>query len=168
MSSLGAAQAASARVPVPVTSREILYSGAIVKVKVPIGAANGTYPEGDKNIPFLHFSYTIRGGRVNVFVHTDNSALRGRTITAEVSVLKKMLGDGREYLYIDLLPVASDTPVTHRLAVMSDIVGSWSNDDHLMFATPEPLFGLIIFVPPGAKLIPAGTVVRMVEPAARI
>lgn len=163
MSSFGAAQAASAYVPVPVIARETLHTGSIVKMKVPIGATEGTYPNGDEEVPFLQFSHTVRGGRVNFFVHTSDSALLGKTITASASVLKKTFEDGREYLYVDLVPV-TDMPVTHRLAVMNDVDGSWDNDDHLIFRTPEPLSGVIIFAPPDAKVIPAGEIVQMPAP----
>lgn len=158
MSSFGAASAASAYVPVPVIARETLHAGSIVKMKVPIGASDGTYPNGDEEIPFLQFCHTIRGGRVNFFVHTNDSAVRGKTITASASVLKKTLEDGREYLYVDLAPVSDETPITHRLAVMNNIDGSWDSDDHLIFETPEPLDGLIIFAPPGAKVVPGNNI----------
>lgn len=165
MSSFGAAHAASAYVPIPVVARETLHMGSIVKMKVPIGATDGTYPNGDEMIPFLQFCHNIRGGRVNFFVHTSDSALLGKTITASASVLKKTLEDGREFLYVDLVPVSDDTPITHRLAVMSNIDGSWNSEDHLIFQTPQPLDGIIIFAPPGAKVVPAGTVVQMPAPA---
>lgn len=164
MSNFGAAQAASAYIPVPVIARETLYTGAVVKIKVPIGATDGSYSNGDEEIPFLRFCHNIRSGRVNFFVCTKDTALLGRTITAVASVLKKTLEDGREYLYVDLTPVSNDTPITHRLTVMNNIDGSWNSDDHLIFETPAPLNGIIIFAPPGAKMVPAGTVVQMRAP----
>lgn len=161
MSSFGAASAASAYVPVPVIARDTLHTGSVVKMKVPVGASDGTYSNGDEELPFLQFCHNIRGGRVNFFVHTNDSALRGKTITVSASVLKKTLEDGREYLYIDLTPVSNDTPITHRLAVMNNIEGSWDSEDYLIFETPEPLDGIIIFAPPGAKMVPGSTVVQM-------
>lgn len=161
MSSFGAAQAASTYVPVPVIDRATLHTGPIVRVKVPVGATDGSYPNGNYEVPFLQFCHNIRGGRVNFFLHTDDSALRGKTITAAASVLKKTLEDGREYLYVDLTPVSDDTPITHRLAVMNNVNGSWDGDGHLIFVTPEPLDGIIIFAPPGAKVVPEGVVVQM-------
>ncbi len=161
MSSFGAAQAASAHVPVPVIAREMLHSGAIVEMRIPVGATEGTYPNGNEEIPFLQFCHNIRGGRVNFFVHTSDDALRGKTITASATVLKKTLEDGRQYLYVDLVPVAEDTPATHRLAVMNKNDGSWSGDGYLTFETPAPLSGLIIFTPPEVKIVVRGSIVPM-------
>lgn len=159
MLSIDAASAASTH-PVTDVERTVLYTGPIVKMKVPVGASGGAYPSSEGLIPYLQFCHTIPGGRVNFFVHTADKMVRGRTITAGASVLKKTLPDGREYLYVDLKPVEADTPITHRLAVMNNLDASWDNSDPLIFATPLPLKGVIIFASPDAKMIPTGTGVR--------
>ncbi len=164
MSSLDAVPTASAHIHVPGIVRETLHTGPIVRMKVPAGANGGSYVKDDEEIPFLQFCQNIRGGVVNFFVHTSDCRLLGKVVTATASVLQKTLQDGRQYLYVDLVPIADDTPVTHRLAVMNDIDGSWNNEDHLVFPTPEPLAGIIIFAPPGAKVVPAGTIAQKPVP----
>jgi hypothetical protein len=111
MSSFGAATAASAHVPAQVIKRETLHTGSIVRIRVSVDASDGSYPNGDEEIPFLQFCRSIRGGRVNFFVHTKDFAVRGKKITALASVHKKTLDDGREYLYVDLVPVNDDTAI---------------------------------------------------------
>lgn len=168
MSSFDAASAVSAYVPVPVIARETLHAGPIVTVKIPLGATEGAYPVGDEKIPFLQFSHTIPNGRVNLFVHTADSGLKGKRITAAASVLIKTLKDGREYLYIDLTPVDDKTPVTHRLAIAKNTRGSWDTLDHVVFETPMPLCGVIIFAPPGTKVVPTGNVVPIRAPVPEV
>lgn len=151
MSSLGAAQAASAYVPAPVFGRETLHTGSVVKIKIPAGATDGAYPSGDEMIPFLKFCRSIRGGVVNFFVHTTDSALRGMTIRASASLRMKTFEDGRKFLYVDLIPVDSNTPITHVLNVMSSGDRSCDIRDHLVFTTPAPLFGVITFTLPPVR-----------------
>ncbi len=139
--------ASTSNVPVPVITREVLYEGAIVKTKVPADARFGSYTKGDEKVLFVQFCYNIRGGVVNIFVHTDDYTVRGKKIVASAAILKKILEDGREYLYVDLVPVVGDTQVTHRLAVMGKIDNSWGGDGHLIFKTPAPLEGFIILAP---------------------
>lgn len=153
MSSLAAVHTASASVPTTIVHRTILHSGPIVRIKVPSGALAGVYMSGENNVPFIQFSRNIRGGRVNLFVHAPSDSMFGQSVTAKATVLKKTLEDGREFLYVDLQPVAAHTQVTHRLAVLSNNVGYCSSGDHLVFETPEPLSGLVIFVPPDAKVV---------------
>lgn len=155
MSSIEAVEtAASTRIPAEVISRETAWTGGIVKIKVPVEALEGSYPKGEENVIFLQFSHNVPGGRVNIFVHTPDLEVRGRSIKAEASVLKKRLKDGSEFLYVDLVPVHDERPVTHRMAVMSKGPGSWDNDAHLVFATPGSIRGLIIFGPPEVKMVP--------------
>jgi len=166
MSSLGAAQrAASANVPVPVIAREILHEGSIVMMKVPVDADDGSYPKGDERIPFLHFYIGFRGeGVMHFYVHDPDPGFLGQRIKFRASVILKLLEDGREYLYVDLAPVPSDTPITHRLVVMGSDEGSWDYDDHLVFKTPPPLTGQIVFAPPEAKIIRQADVVPLPRP----
>ncbi|HEY0010477.1 MAG TPA: hypothetical protein VGB97_01015 [Candidatus Paceibacterota bacterium] len=166
MSSFGAAYAASTDyIPVPVIARETLHTGPVVKVKVPVGANDGAYPDGDEMVPFMAFHHNVPGGFVKFFVHSGDAALRGKTITASASVHRKQLQDDRLYLYVDLHPVDADTPVTHRLAVLPKGPGSWDALDHTKFETPAPINGLVIFAPPEAKLVPEGMVVQLPKPA---
>lgn len=157
MSSIGAAIAASTTVPAPIKSRETLWTGGIVKMKVPSFINDGVYDNGEEELSYLHFFRPIRGGGVNMFVHSDDTRLVNTTIRASVTVIKKIFTDGREYLHIDLKPVPDDTPVTHRLSIMNKGQGSWDDGSHLIFETPPPLSGLIILSPPTAKIVAAET-----------
>lgn len=147
MSSFGAAQAASAEPVHPVADRETLWTGGIVTMKVPPAANMGCYPKDGDEVPYLQFPRYVRGGVVNVFVHTDNAALRGTTITAGASIMKKTMIDGREYLYVDLVPVDNDVAPTHFLDVVSRGEREPGPDD-LCFETLGTVDGLVILSAP--------------------
>jgi len=164
MSSIAAAhEAASPRTAAAVISRTVIHSGPVVKIKVPADATEGSYLGQKKRVPFLQFSRTLPGGVVNLFVHTGALHLRGTTILAKATVMKKVLDDGREFLYVDLAPLPPTAKVTHRLAFMPDVVGSWHGKDHVTFGTPKPIIGRIIFAPPNAKV----AVAEVLKPTAR-
>lgn len=157
MSSIGVALATSAtQIKVEVVARTLLHEGAIVRIKVPEGVSKGTYENDTVSVPFLRFAINITGGVVNVFVHTNDDTLRGKTIIAKVVVVEKALANGLKYLYVDLLPVDETTPVTHRLSVMPG--SNWSGPDYIIFHTPAPLEGrgVVMLTPPKAKLAPGG------------
>ncbi len=155
MLSIDAAHAASTRAAV--TERVCLWSGGIVRTRIPQGAKIGAYEDGETCILFLMFPLTVRGGRVNCFAHINThlsqDALASKTIiTAQLHVMKKTLEDGREYLYLDFIPVESSTPVTHRVVTESSIDGSILPGDSVVFETPPPLNGRIIILPPRMKV----------------
>lgn len=152
MSSFGAAVAASTEQRPSVVSRETLWSGGIVAIRIPASVTPGSYPKDGKDIPFLQFSRCVRGGCVNLFVHTDDMSLRG-PIVAGVSVMKKTLSDGREYLYVDLVPVENDVAVTHFLDIVSRGEREPSPDDPV-FETLGHIDGLVILTPPKAPKPP--------------
>ena len=160
MSSLGVASATSARARVAVLSREVIFAGAIVKERIPLDAQVGRYDHDGKDVPFLQFARAVPGGRVNLFVHTSATSLLGETICASATLWKKTLEDGRAFLYVDLIPVSDDQKVTHRLVVMNRADSGWG-EDCLIFDTPAPLRGLVIFAPPEAKMPPRQNVVRL-------
>lgn len=130
------------RTPRKVTKRGVHRRGGVVKLRVPAGASEGTYTGENGTVRFLRFPRNIRGGFVNFFVHTSDD-LRGKKISARVSVLKITYEDGMEYLYLDFIPVSDTEQVTHQLLVMSqgDVVPDAEAD---VIETPEPLSGLIV------------------------
>ncbi|HYF29473.1 MAG TPA: hypothetical protein VEA36_03875 [Candidatus Paceibacterota bacterium] len=152
MSSIGvAAPATSAIVPaVPVVARNVIRdAGDIVSVRIPADARQGCYEGDGLVIPYFRYSPTVPGGCVHCFVHTDDESLRGRSLRAQATIMEKVLADGRRYYYVDLLPVQAEVPPTHRLV----ITGCALVEDGLIFATPAPIYGMIMLTAPSAKLI---------------
>lgn len=66
--------------------------------------------------------------------------------------MKKVLSDGREYLYLDFTPVGYATPATHKVVVASRADQYWLQPDWVVFETPPPLNSLVIITPPGVKV----------------
>lgn len=125
----------------------MVYTGAVVKVKIPARATASTYPGNMDETHYIRFMRSVRGGCVNFFLHTTDLELRGKNIIALASVFKKTLADMREYLYVDMTPLPGSTAVTHQLLVLSAGDRLWTEGKHLTFETPGPLEGLIIFTP---------------------
>jgi hypothetical protein len=162
MSSLEAIldEEASANKPAMVLHRGTVWSGAIVKIKIPERAQPGSYPEGNEQIPFWRFGYNVPGGVVNLFLHSDYD-YRGRTIVVSAAVMRKDLEDGRSFFHLDLTPAEDGVVETHRMTIVSRReVGSL--DGSIAFETPAPLAGVIVFSEPGSKLSTKGA-----EPVAR-
>ena len=134
-----------------VESRENLHMNAIIEIKIPDGANEGFYPDGNKNVPFLQFCRSVTGGLVNFFLHSDDLSVRGKVITVSASVHKKTLYDGRSFLYVDLTPVAEGTPVKKRLIVKNKGDGCNVLVSHNSYRTPKPLGGVIIITDAGVK-----------------
>jgi hypothetical protein len=138
------------------TVRETLWTGGIVSIAVPKNAKEGAFPlpEGGSQ-KYLQFARTVLGGIVNIFVHDPDSAklqgLRGKTITAEVSILRKMLDDDREYLFVNLTP--STAPATHRLAILAATEDEVVKlEGFVCFETFEPLRGTVVIAPIDSKI----------------
>ena len=158
MPSLDAApQAASSpRIPGKIVKRELLWSGGVIQVKVPVESATGCFKQGEKEIRFLRFARHVKGGVVNFFVHDagDLELFLGQKITAEVRVYRKDYEDGRKFLYIDLLRVVAPQRVTHRLAVMPGTPGMQvpRPEGSVVFETPLPLHGAIVIAAPDQNM----------------
>lgn len=153
MSSLDVAhEATSARVPRTVVKREVLWKGPVVKVNVPEKAKMGSFPEDGKPVPFLQFPRLVTGGIINCFVHTNNPTLRGKTIVAEMTIMRKDFADGGSFLHIDFLPTHKSAAVTHRFATIN---GHGHKRQHgwRMFETSAPIEGTIVIAPPDAKIV---------------
>lgn len=146
MSNIGAAAQAASTGPV----RHTVHVGPLVRIAIPDGATSGSYPtgNGDERVPYLQFSRTVPGGLVNMFVAGGDLSLRGKTITAQATVMMKELDDGRTYMYVDFVPAADDTHATHRLLVMPRDQSEWDPNIHTVIETPEPVRGVIVFGPP--------------------
>jgi hypothetical protein len=150
---VASAEATSTFTPVPVTRRALIHEGPVIDIRVAKDADAGEYWTlvDEQRLPFLRFSRGIPGHHMKLFVHTE-SDVRNRTIRARVKLLSKELADGREYYYIDLIPVGKDVPATHRLGFLP--AGTVSRDMHpawLIFDTPYPVQAQVVFAEPDAK-----------------
>lgn len=157
MLSVDAADAASTTRSTTVTNRVCLWSDGIVRTRIPQSAKIGAYENGDTCILFLMFPLNVQGGRVNCFAHINThlsrDALASKTIiTAQLHVMKKTLEDGREYLYLDFIPVESSTPVTHKVVTASRAGQYQLKPDWVVFETPPPLSSWVVITPPGVKV----------------
>ncbi len=135
------------RPPSNVLKRETLWQNGVIEIAIPKGVRKGIVENGDETINFLQFARDVTPrGKVNIFVHTDNERLAGTTITAQAEIIRKDLGDGRSFLYIDLKPV--DVPATHRLIVEPKLNLSIPPSEVVFQAqTPQPLEGIVVIAP---------------------
>ena len=158
-------ETASARVSVPVVSREKIWEGAVVELRVPADARKGIYKDEQTEVHYLMFDRNVRGGSVHCFLH-GNLECRGEKITAEVIVMRKTLADGRQYLYLELTIVPRSTKLTHRLSVLPDGPEPWAGYE-TQFVTPAPLQGIVILTRPDALVVAHGNdaAVHIVAPA---
>jgi hypothetical protein len=154
MSSIDVAHQATSTDVHEVISREELFSGPIIRIRVSADAFVRTYEDtAADHVPYLQVPRVVPGGCINLFVRTDDDSVIGEMITAKATVMKKTMVSGREYLYIDLDLVPDGTKVTHRLGIMDTGPGSWDDNDWAVFETPQSINALIIFGPPDAKFV---------------
>lgn len=144
MTSLAVArEATSKQAPKEASSRIRLWNGGTVEMKVPRGAKPGNYGEGAERINFLHFAYTVPGGVMNFFVHTDEPELYiGKHVTANAEVYRKEVSDGRSFLHIDLIP--TDRKPTHKLGIKPQKEGAEYAPHVVVLKTPPPLKAEIV------------------------
>jgi hypothetical protein len=148
--------------------RDILFSGAVVSVKVPLDAHEGTFPSPDDGhpVPYLQFARNVEGGLVNLFVHGENpNQFRGTRIIADAHLIRKTLPDKRAFLHVNLYPVSNTTVPTHRLLVMTKALDVKRTPEGSVSFTA--LGGLIVFaliVDGKAKIVTAQS---QVAPATR-
>ncbi|OGC88564.1 hypothetical protein A2419_02760 [Candidatus Adlerbacteria bacterium RIFOXYC1_FULL_48_26] len=150
-----ASTAAASRAPVPVTKRQLLSEGSIVRIAVPLEARKGQIEDNGRVIHYLQFKYSVYGGLINCFVHAETAEelekYYGDTITAEASVWQKTLEDERTFIYVDLLQ--TELPTTHDIFFLRDYDPKtldaipYDVDDFVMFPTPAPLEGAVVLVP---------------------
>jgi hypothetical protein len=104
-----------------VVSRKILHDGVVlgtvIEINVPLKAKQLRFPGQNEEIggTYLHFNYPVKGGIVNFHIKTDQE-FQGQTVRAYLQIVQKTMDDGREFLYVDLIPV--DLPVTRKLHVL--------------------------------------------------
>lgn len=132
--------------------RERIWFGGVVKVRIPKEARLGSCPIDGGELHYLQFCRPVKGGVIYHFVHTEDEALVGKMIHAEVQLWQRTLSDTRKYFYLDFKPVDRSVPLTHRCSVMS-AGDTWPND-WKQFVTPTPIRGVVLFSPPEAKVIP--------------
>ena len=143
-------QKVTAKKPFEVIERKILWSGGIIKIKVPAGALKLTYSSPAGDVRYLQFAYPIKKGQlINLFVLSDIDC-RGKDIIAETTVMQKRLSDDRQFLYVDLKPVTEYREITHRLVVLKD--DATTKPDWIIFDTPPPMNGLVVLIPPDEKI----------------
>lgn len=104
----------------PVLSREVLHMGAVVSIKLPKTLKPGQITQADGNIiNYLQYPIMLRGGKVNIFVISNDAGLAGKSINARVTItVKTMREGGRKFAYVDLQPVVDAEP-THKLFVLT-------------------------------------------------
>lgn len=134
--------------PQPAT-RTLLWSGGIVELKIPSTIKTTAIDLDGRSLSFAQFARNIRGGVVNIFVHTDEPATyAGRRIAGEVEVWKKVLADGRSFIYIDIKPVDRVPALciaTHRLIVEQKLdLSVHPNEVVFSVQTPSPLEGIVV------------------------
>lgn len=139
-----------------VINREALWdTGAIVRIKVPTGAKRASFVGKTGTLFYYLFDQSVKNGGVRCHVHLkgeDSPELRGKELTAKVTLWKKTMSDGRQYLYVDFVPIADSAKATHRLAIVPQSSDVAATDGWTIFETPKPLQGAVIFAPPDAKV----------------
>ncbi len=127
-----------------VASRQIIHDGielgTVIEIAVSKKAKRHTFPGGvEGENSYLHFMYNTKGGLINLHVRSSDE-LQGQTIRAHFQVVKKVMSDGREFVYIDLFP--TDAPVTHWWQIFGSDKEtcvdwlSFENDDGVTIAFP--------------------------------
>jgi len=138
-----------------VVSREIILRGPIISVRVPSRANQKSYPQNGVRVPFFQFERSVRGGKVNLHLHSGDVRLLGTNVTATATLIKKRLSDGREYLYIDLVPTELGVRATHRLVILDAEGGTTMPEPELghNFLTPAPVRARIMFAAKNAVVV---------------
>lgn len=94
--------------------RTVLSTGAVASVHIKTTAKPGKLPS-DKTMAYLQFPYYVKGGCINVFLHSIDTSLIGQYVRARIEVCEKVFADGRAYIHVDLHPVGDNVPETNRL-----------------------------------------------------
>ncbi|MEX0917260.1 MAG: hypothetical protein WDZ90_01950 [Candidatus Paceibacterota bacterium] len=134
----------------PSIRRELLFSGVVVRIKVPRGA----YLVHAERIgmTYLRFHRAVRGGGVYLHVHATAEELNGmlgRTVDAELEVWWKVEHEV-EHIYIDLKPTSStDFASFRRVDVLPEEVDDGGCDFHTHL--PPPVSGTVRVVPAPIK-----------------
>lgn len=147
----------------PAATRRVLWTNGTVRVAIPKDAKKTTRSGQDAGVSGLVFGRSIRGNAVNCYVLPGRAAedLRGKRITAAVTVMEKALVNGEVYLYVNLVPVAAGTPPTHRLTILPGRLSDFALESGwVAFETPAAKSpnivreGVIVLSPPDAKVRP--------------
>jgi hypothetical protein len=108
-----------------VTKREqpehrVLFEGSVASVKISRKARRGTLPT-DKRVRFFQYAVHMKGGCINVFLHSDDASHLGRYVRARIKIIEKIFADGRTYIHIDLFPVDDAVQETNRLFIVPHV-----------------------------------------------
>jgi hypothetical protein len=139
-----------------VVAREAVSATVVVAIKVPKTAVDDSFEADDGMlVPLVRFGQGVNGGYVNFFVHTNRlHDIIGRTITAEMTLMKKVLDDGRLYYYVDLQLRDRSIEATHRVVVMPPNQPMVPVGDYEQYELPTPLQGCVYIMAAGAVLVP--------------
>lgn len=118
----------------------MLWNGGSIAIKIPEGAKWASYKDESADLQFLQFTRFVKGGVINLYVHDANDSMIGRSIIANVELWRKMLTDGRSFLYIDLRPALGAREFTHQMLVKDGMTLNKA-----AFNTPGPLQGYVLF-----------------------
>ena len=144
------------RQPVAVLKRELLWDSGTIEMKIPANVCVMTIGTDNGPVTYLQFAHFIKGGAVNLHVHTDNpQQFAGQKIIARAKVFRKDCKDGRSFIYVDLHPFNREIiKPTHRLTTMNVTPGvtSWA-PTATVFLTPAPLQGAVVIVGHDQKFV---------------
>jgi hypothetical protein len=147
--------------------RELVLEGPVVRLKVPSTAQPGTFVGDGFEISYVSFSFGVKGGNVWCHAHQkDDTEVRGRYVNAQAIIRKRIMSDGRKFLYVDLVPI-DNTVATHRMAIVPKVALLEKTEGMQVTETLSPLQGAIVFAPLDAKINQkeGGLVVSEVERA---
>ena len=136
--------------PVSTATYETLRTGAFVAIKLPKSLSEPQPRRDDPDKMIMHYIVSLRGGVVNIYVHSGDYSLAGRTIHAMVEVKIKTI-DGRRFLLVDLHPVDEPVEPTHKLVVLPNTFDQLEHWE--VFPTPG-MNGFAALIRADEKLVP--------------
>lgn len=128
--------------------RTLLIEGIIASVKIPKKAKLGSLPN-NPSVKYFQFAFYLKGGCINVFLHSDDVSLIGTFVRAHVEVHHKEFKDGRGYIHVDLHPVVGKVKETNNLFFVPHMDVERLPHWQVLETSPEQGKGLIIIADVG-------------------
>lgn len=105
----------SAPASTDVVLRELITDGIICSLRIP-KTSKSTRPDG---IEYEHFVILLTGGKTDFHLYNRKQCVGvGKKLSLMVSVWRKTMSDGRQFIYFDLHP--TDKKPTHERKVWQD------------------------------------------------
>lgn len=128
-------------------SREEIYNGgAVVEYKIPRSAQACEFKGEGLTLRYLKSPYRLDQGWVGIHVHTADEELVGTTIRVRVQIFRRGVIGGKTFLYVDLIPVDENEPVTHWCAIRPEN-GQKPRDGSVVFKLEGGVRGYIALIP---------------------